>query len=154
MRPHSHSHPFWPLQASTETENFVSQISKPHKHVIYVCARGSWSPGGGPGLTVWRYGQIHLFGKMSGDFWKGRLEEEAPVCLCWPLSLPSPCHSPLCSLRLLSSRRVCQTLLLALRGLVPGSFPWEVGDRCPWSHTIHLPRPATVNKRKKLQHLP
>lgn len=87
--------------------------------------------------------------ERSGDFLERAIRRVGScIYLCtgftFPLFLPPPLHYPqLCSLRLLSSRQVCQTQLLALRGLVPGSFPWGWGGGwVPLVLHIHLPGPA------------
>lgn len=84
------------------------------------------------GLSVWRYAQIQLLEKVQKFLERAIRRGGSCIFVLPPPTFPSPCHSPLCSPRLSSSRQGCQTRLLLLRGLVPGSFPWKGwGERVP-----------------------
>lgn len=92
--------------------------------------------------------------ERSGDFLERAIRRVGScIYLCTgftiPLFLPPPPYYPqLCSLRLLSSRQVCQTPLLALRGLVPGSFPWEgLGGMGALGPTHSPPRASCAQPR-------
>ena len=92
MRPSSDSHLFQPVQAATRNINFVSQMSKPHKHVRYVPED--------LGVQVGVLAAFGLCGHVDGYSYLGKsLEisgddhrrEKAPVSLGWlplPLFLP------------------------------------------------------------------
>lgn len=103
------------------------------------------------GVQAWRlWFNCKEAWERSGDFLERAIRRVGScIYLCtgftYPLFLPPLPHYPqLCSLRLLSSRQVCQTPLLALRGLVPGSFPWGGGEWVPLVLHIHLSGPAVL----------